>query len=99
MSDMSNTEARAFEEWASLSLDAKRLHAQGIGMTLSEFQERVLEVYGLQQGPWRIAAKLTTNIEDWMETGYDLQSAGYMTPAIMFSSYAPNEHYSHGGGI
>ena len=99
MSDMSNREARAFEEWASLSLDAKRLHAQGIGMTLTEFQDKVLEVWGLEQGPFRIAAKLTTNIEDWLQVGYDLQNAGYMTPAIMFRDYAPNEHYSHGGGI
>ena len=99
MSDMSDREARLFSEYAALPLLYNRLHAQGIGMTFTEFQEKVLEVYGLEQGPWRIAAKLTNNIEDWLQTGYDLQSAGYMTPAIMFKSYAPNEHYSQGGGI
>lgn len=99
MSDVSNREARLFSEYAALPLSSKKLHARGIGMTFTEFQERVLEPWGLEQGPFRIAAKLTDNIEDWLTVGYDLQCAGYMTPAIMFKSYAPNEHYSQGGGI
>ena len=99
MSDMSDTEARLFAEYAALPLSSKRLHAQGIGWTLTEFQDKLLEVYGLEQGPFRIAAKLTTNIEDWLEVGYDLQALGYRTSVLLQPDYNPIEHFSQGGGI
>ena len=99
MSDVSDREARLFSEYAALPLSSKRLHAQGIGMTLTEFQEKVLEPWGLEQGPFRIAAKLTKNIEDWLEVGYDLQSLGYKTCPLLDPDYEPTEHFNNGGGI
>ena len=99
MSDVSDREARTFAEWAALPLSSKKLHAQGIGFTLTEFQEKVLEPWGLEQGPFRIAAKLTTNIEDWLEVGHDLQSLGYKTCPLLDPNFKPDEHFTNGGGI